>query len=153
MPSDQLTIGEVSTRTGVAPSALRFYEAQGLISARRTDGNQRRYDRATLRRVSLIRAGSAAGIPLHEIREALARLPESRSPTKRDWERLSGAWRRDVEERIGRLELLRDRLTKCIGCGCLSLRACGLFNPDDVAAAQGSGPRYLLGDVPPPGDG
>jgi MerR family transcriptional regulator, redox-sensitive transcriptional activator SoxR len=144
----ELTIGELASRSGVATSALRFYEAEGLIESHRTDGNQRRYDRAMLRRVALVRAGTAAGIPLRRIHAALGHLPHDRTPTKRDWQRLSRAWRRDVDERIERLEALRDRLTSCIGCGCLSLATCSLFNPDDVAASRGSGPRYLLGDEP-----
>lgn len=147
--SSELTIGELATRSGVATSALRFYESEGLLASRRTEGNQRRYDRAALRRVALIRAGSAAGIPLREIHTALDRLPHDRTATKRDWERLSKSWQRDVEERIELLQLLHDRLTSCIGCGCLSLQVCALFNPDDVAATRGTGPRYLLGDVPP----
>ena len=150
MTDHELTIGELSARSGVATSALRFYEAEGLISSRRTDGNQRRYARATLRRVALIGAGRAAGISLEEIRQALAGLPEDRTPTKRDWERLSRGWRDHVEERIAGLEALRDELTSCIGCGCLSLRSCALFNPGDRAAAAGAGARYLLGDEVPP---
>jgi MerR family redox-sensitive transcriptional activator SoxR len=144
----ELTIGELSARSGVATSALRFYEAEGLIAARRTDGNQRRYPRAALRRVALVQAGRAAGISLEEIRGAIERLPHDRAPTKRDWERLSGAWRRDLDARIARLEALRDQLTSCIGCGCLSLRSCALFNERDRAAALGAGARYLLGDDP-----
>ena len=147
---EELTIGELAARSGVATSALRFYEARGLVTSRRTTGNQRRYARATLRRVALIQAGRAAGIPLDEIRVALGGLPHERTPTKRDWERLSRAWRRDVDERIGRLEALRDELTSCIGCGCLSLRSCALFNTGDRAAALGPGARYLLGDEPEP---
>jgi MerR family redox-sensitive transcriptional activator SoxR len=146
---DELTVGELSSRSGVAASALRFYEAEGLIASRRTDGNQRRYARATLRRVALIQAGRAAGISLEEIGEALGSLPHDRTPTKRDWERLSQRWRRDVEDRIARLEGLRDELTSCIGCGCLSLRSCALFNPRDRAAGLGAGARYLLGDEAP----
>jgi MerR family redox-sensitive transcriptional activator SoxR len=145
-PSDELTIGELAARSGVRPSALRFYEREGLISARRSEGNQRRYDRAVLRRIAVIQAGSAAGIPLREIRRALCSLPDGRPPTKRDWERLSRAWRRDVEERIATLESLRDRLSSCIGCGCLSLRACSLFNPGDVVAPRGPGAHLLRGD-------
>lgn len=145
---DELTIGELSARSGVAPSALRFYEEQGLISAHRTDGNQRRYDRATLRRVALVQAGRAAGIPLQEIGAALHDLPAGRTPTKRDWERLSRRWRADVDARIEQLTSLRERLTSCIGCGCLSLKACALFNADDRASARGPGARYLLGDEP-----
>jgi MerR family redox-sensitive transcriptional activator SoxR len=146
--SEELTIGEVARRSGVASSALRFYESEGLLTSRRTDGNQRRYPRSTLRRVALIHAGRAAGIPLAGIRAALETLPATRTPTKRDWERLSRAWAADVDARIAELEQLRDDLTSCIGCGCLSLRACTLFNPGDRAARFGSGPRYLLGDEP-----
>ncbi len=148
MLGTELTIGELAERSGVATSALRFYEAEGLISSRRTDGNQRRFSRPTLRRVALIQAGRAAGIPLQEIHSALELLPHDRTATKRDWEQLSSAWRRDVDERVERLTLLRDQLTSCIGCGCLSLRSCALFNAGDRAAARGAGARYLLGDEP-----
>ena len=144
----ELTIGELSARSGVATSALRFYEAEGLIASRRTDGNQRRYARPTLRRVALIQAGRTAGISLERIRAALDELPPGRTASKRDWERLSRAWRQDVDERIAQLEALRDQLTSCIGCGCLSLRSCALFNPHDRVAAAGPGARYLLGDDP-----
>jgi MerR family redox-sensitive transcriptional activator SoxR len=144
-----LTIGQVALRSGVAPSALRFYEAEGLIASQRTDGNQRRYDRAVLRRVALIQAGRTAGIPLAAIRDALAVLPEDRTPSKRDWANLSRAWRRDLEERIAQLERVRDDLASCIGCGCLSLRTCRLFNAEDRAARSGPGARYLLGDARP----
>jgi len=138
-----LTIGETASRSGVAASALRFYEAAGLISSTRTSGNQRRYERSTLRRIALIQAGKAAGIPLDEIHEALAALPNERTPTKRDWARLSGRWRDDLDRRIATLEALRDRLDGCIGCGCLSLRKCRLLNRDDEAAARGAGAHYL----------
>jgi MerR family redox-sensitive transcriptional activator SoxR len=138
-----LTIGELSRRSGLAHSALRFYEANGLIHAVRTDGNQRRYERATLRRIAFVQAGRAAGIPLAEVRAALDTLPTGRAPTRRDWERLSRRWRGDLEERIATLTALRDRLTTCIGCGCLSIDACGLLNPGDEAAAAGPGARYL----------
>lgn len=141
----QLTIGELSARSGVAPSALRFYEAEGLIASSRTDGNQRRFARSTLRRVAFIQAGRAAGIPLTTIGQALAGLPGDRTPTKRDWARLSAAWRHDLDSRIAELEAVRDRLTSCIGCGCLSLRACRLFNPDDEMATTGPGARLLHG--------
>ena len=144
--ADDLTIGELSARSGVAPSALRFYEERGLISAERTDGNQRRYPRRTLRRIALVRAGRAAGIPLERIREALESLPTERPPTRRDWERLSRTWRTDIDERISMLEALRDRLTTCIGCGCLSIDRCTLLNPDDEAAAFGAGAHYLQRD-------
>ena len=139
----ELTIGELSTRSGVAQSALRFYEREGLIAARRTDGNQRRYPSVTLRRVALVQAGKAAGIPLERIRAAFDELPAGETPTKRDWERLSRSWRRELDERIATLESVRDRLTTCIGCGCLSLRTCGLLNPDDEAGSLGGGAHYL----------
>ena len=139
----ELTIGELSARSGVSSSALRFYEREGLISSRRTDGNQRRYDRATLRRVALVQAGKAAGIPLERVRAALDTLPNRRTPTKRDWERLSHSWARELDERIETLQAIRGRLTTCIGCGCLSLRTCGLLNPADEAAARGAGAHYF----------
>ena len=141
--SDGLTIGELAARSGVATSALRFYEAQGLISSSRTEGNQRRYERVALRRVALVRAGRAAGIPLERIRAALDTLPASRTPTRRDWERLSQTWRNDLETQIAGLVAIRDRLTTCIGCGCLSIDACSLLNPGDEAADLGPGARYL----------
>jgi MerR family transcriptional regulator, redox-sensitive transcriptional activator SoxR len=139
----ELTIGELSARSGVSSSALRFYEREGLISSRRTDGNQRRYDRATLRRVALVQAGKAAGVPLERIRAALDTLPNARTPTKRDWERLSRSWARELDERIETLQAIRGRLTTCIGCGCLSLRTCGLLNPADEAATRGGGAHYF----------
>jgi MerR family redox-sensitive transcriptional activator SoxR len=141
---DALTIGELAARSGVAPSALRYYERLGLIRARRTTGNQRRYDRSTLRRVSFVRIAQQVGISLEEIRAALASLPESRTPTRADWARLSIRWRGRLQERIDLLERLRDRLGGCIGCGCLSLQRCQLYNPDDELAAEGPGPRRLL---------
>ncbi len=144
--ADELTIGELSARSGVAPSALRFYEDQRLISAHRTSGNQRRYTRATLRRVALIQAGRAAGIPLEEMRTALETLPAQRTPTRRDWERLSRGWRADIDRRIATLQALRNRLTTCIGCGCLSIERCSLLNPDDEAATLGPGAHYLQRD-------
>jgi MerR family redox-sensitive transcriptional activator SoxR len=143
----ELTIGEVSVRSGVSQSALRFYEREGLISARRTDGNQRRYAPVTLRRVALIQAGRAAGIPLDDVRAALATLPSDRTPTRRDWERLSSRWRADLDRRIATLEAVRGRLTTCIGCGCLSLRRCALLNPGDAAARLGPGARYFERDA------
>jgi len=138
-----MTIGELSRRSGVSQSALRFYERKGLIRAERTGGNQRRYAGVTLRRVALIQAGKAAGIPLERIGAALDTLPDRRSPTKRDWARLSSSWRRELDERIATLEAVRTRLTTCIGCGCLSLKTCGLLNPDDEAARLGGGAHYL----------
>jgi MerR family transcriptional regulator, redox-sensitive transcriptional activator SoxR len=144
--AEELTIGEVAARSGVAPSALRFYESIGLIAARRTDGNQRRYPRSVLRRIAFIQAGRETGIPLETIGGALARLPDERTPTRRDWERLSRAWRHELDRRIATLEALRERLTGCIGCGCLSLRRCALLNPADQAAALGGGAHYLERD-------
>jgi MerR family transcriptional regulator, redox-sensitive transcriptional activator SoxR len=141
-----LTIGEMSERTGVAPSALRFYEAEGLIHATRSDGGQRRYAREMIRRVSFIRVAKQVGLSLEEIGTAMASLPDSRTPTRRDWERLSSEWRPRIEHQIGVLERLRDRLTGCIGCGCLSMQACKLLNPGDEAAVRGPGPRYVLDD-------
>lgn len=141
-----LTIGEVASRSGVATSALRFYESKGLIASQRTDGNQRRYPRATLRRVALIRAGQEVGLSLAELAAALERLPHDKTPTKTDWERLSNAWRSRLDAQISELVALRDELTDCIGCGCLSLKSCAIFNPGDAASGLGSGPRYLLGD-------
>jgi MerR family transcriptional regulator, redox-sensitive transcriptional activator SoxR len=139
----ELTIGELSARSGVSASALRFYERQGLIEAQRTGGNQRRFPRVTLRRVALVQAGKAAGIPLDRIRGALDTLPRGKTPTKRDWERLSCAWREELDARISTLEAIRGRLNTCIGCGCLSLKTCGLLNPGDVAAGLGAGARYF----------
>ena len=139
----ELTIGELSERSGVSQSALRFYERQGLITARRTDGNQRRYPSVALRRVALVQAGKAAGIPLERVRAALDELPAGKTPTKRDWERLSRSWRRELDERISTLEAIRRRLTTCIGCGCLSLRTCALLNPGDEAGSLGGGAHYL----------
>lgn len=144
----ELTIGELAARSGVAPSALRFYEAEGLIGSRRTDGNQRRYARATLRRLALVQAGRGAGIPLVQIRAALASLPGGRTPSRRDWERLSRGWHEDLDRRIASLEAIRDRLTGCIGCGCLSLDTCLLLNPDDEAGEMGPGAHYLERDEP-----
>lgn len=142
--TDPLTIGELATRTGVATSALRFYESKGLIEAVRTAGNQRRYQRATLRRVSVIRAAQTLGLSLEEIGDALEALPDGRSPTKRDWQRLSSRWRARLDDQIRALEALRNDLDGCIGCGCLSLRTCSLFNPGDELAVQGPGPHILM---------
>ena len=146
--ASELSIGEVAARSGVAPSALRFYEREGLIEATRTDGNQRRYERAVLRRIAFIQAGRAAGVTLADIHEALAGLPTSRTPSRRDWERLSNKWRDDLDARIETLQALRDRLTTCIGCGCLSIDRCDLLNPDDEAGARGAGAHFLRKDSP-----
>ena len=140
----ELTIGQLAERSGVAVSALRFYEAKGLIKSRRTSGNQRRYSRDTLRRVAFIRVSQRVGIPLSTIREALSTLPDERTPTRRDWKQLSENWRSELDYRIAQLTRLRDTLTECIGCGCLSLGACKLVNPGDRLGGEGSGPRTLL---------
>jgi MerR family redox-sensitive transcriptional activator SoxR len=140
----ELTIGELSRRTGVAPSALRFYQAEGLLRAGRSPGGQRRYPRDAIRRVSFIRVAQEVGLSLEEIRAALATLPQQRTPNSKDWERLSRSWRPRLDAQIAMLERLRDRLHGCIGCGCLSLRSCRLLNPDDRAGAQGAGPRYII---------
>ena len=134
-----LTIGELADRSGVATSAIRFYEQRGLVQSIRTTGNQRRFAQATLRRVGFIRAAQTVGLTLDEIAEALATLPENRTPTKADWTRLSQTWRRRLDEQIDRIERLRDDLDGCIGCGCLSLRSCALSNPRDTLATRGPG--------------
>lgn len=134
-----LTIGQLAERAGVATSAVRFYESRGLIGSERTSGNQRRYSSSTLRRVAFIRSAQRVGLTLEEIGEALATLPQGRTPTKADWHRLSRAWRPRLDEQIRRLELLRDRLDGCIGCGCLSLRSCSLVNPGDALGEVGAG--------------
>ncbi|MHC8609133.1 redox-sensitive transcriptional activator SoxR [Paenarthrobacter ureafaciens] len=134
-----LTIGELSERSGVSPSALHFYERNGLISAERTPGNQRRYARETLRRVAFIKTSQRVGLPLKDIREALESLPNGRTPTKRDWTRLSLRWRQELDERIAALQHLRNDLDGCIGCGCLSLKSCTLQNPSDELGASGAG--------------
>jgi MerR family redox-sensitive transcriptional activator SoxR len=142
----ELSIGEVAERTGVSVSALRFYEAEGMLAPTRSAGGQRRFPRDALRRIAFIRVAQRVGLTLDEIRAALATLPEQRTPTAADWARLSRAWKARLDERIRLLEGLRDELSSCIGCGCLSLQACKLYNPDDRARALGRGPRYLLGD-------
>lgn len=141
--SKELTVGEIARRSGVAVSALHFYEAKGLIHSFRNPGNQRRYPREVLRRVAIIKVAQRLGIPLAGIREALAALPESRTPTAADWKRLSARWKADLDDRIARLTQLRDQLDGCIGCGCLSMQACPLRNPWDELGAQGPGPRLL----------
>ncbi len=137
----ELTVGQLSARSGAAVSALHFYEAKGLISSRRTSGNQRRFTRDALRRVAFVRAAQRVGIPLASIREALAQLPEERTPNREDWARLSEAWRAELDERITRLGRLRDHLTDCIGCGCLSMETCALSNPDDAFGERLTGSR------------
>jgi MerR family transcriptional regulator, redox-sensitive transcriptional activator SoxR len=141
--SDVLTVAEVSRRSGFAPSALRFYEREELISATRTAGGQRRYERSVLRRLAFIRAARNIGLSLEEVRAALATLPSSRTPTRADWTRLSRGWRKRLDEQIEALVALRSGLDSCIGCGCLSLQRCRISNPSDLAAAQGPGAAYL----------
>jgi MerR family redox-sensitive transcriptional activator SoxR len=143
MDGHELTPSEMSARSGVAVSALHFYEREGLITSRRTAGNQRRYARETLRRVAFIRMSQRLGIPLARIRAALATLPTDRVPTSKDWAKLSASWREDLDERILHLQRLRDNLAGCIGCGCLSLKTCSLANPGDVLAGSGPGPVRL----------
>lgn len=138
-----LTIGQLAERSGVATSALRYYEERGLISSERTAGNQRRYRQAELRRVAFVRSAQRVGLTLDEVEAALATLPRNRTPTKADWSRLSRSWRPRIDEQIARLERLRDRLDGCIGCGCLSLRRCALQNPQDEAAPRGPGAVFL----------
>jgi MerR family redox-sensitive transcriptional activator SoxR len=141
---DLLTIGEVAQRSGLAASAIRFYERQTLIHAERTPSGQRRFRRDVLRRIAFIRIAQRVGLSLDEIVTALAGLPVDRAPSQRDWQRLTRGWRERLDQRIILLEALRSGLTSCIGCGCLSLRTCALSNADDVAAALGAGPQYLL---------
>ena len=143
MNTQELSPGELATRAGVAVSALHFYERRGLITSRRTPGNQRRYSRETLRRVAFIKMSHRLGISLARVREALATLPTDRVPTSNDWARLSAGWRADLDDRILHLQRLRDNLADCIGCGCLSLRSCALSNPDDALAEHGPGPVRL----------
>ena len=140
---DSLTIGQVAERSGITHTALRFYEDSGLITAQRTAGNQRKYSRAVLRRLAFIRTAQRVGLSLEQIMDALNTLPDGRSPTKSDWARLSRSWRTELDARIDALHRLRDRLTSCIGCGCLSLRSCGLYNTDDELAALGPGAPKL----------
>jgi MerR family transcriptional regulator, redox-sensitive transcriptional activator SoxR len=141
----ELTIGDVATRSGVAVSALHFYERKGLIQSARTRGNQRRYGREALRRIAVIQAARELGIPLAEVGAVLARLPLHRSPSRADWERISRQWAGDLDRRIAALKRLRKRLAGCIGCGCLSLDRCAIFNADDHLASKGSGAALLKG--------
>jgi MerR family redox-sensitive transcriptional activator SoxR len=142
-PDDLLTIGEMSRRTGVAPSALRYYEELGLVGAVRTAGNQRRYARHMLRRVSLVSVAKRLGMPLSDVQEAFGDVPMDSTPSHAEWQRASRRWKRKLEERRRAIERLEHELTGCIGCGCLSLKACALLNPDDALAAMGAGPRRL----------
>lgn len=140
---DELTVGEVAKRSGVAVSAIHFYESKGLIKSRRSQGNHRLYPREVLRRIAVIKVAQRTGLSLEEIHQALKALPDGRTPTKADWTRMSEAWKADLEDRIARLIRLRDQLDRCIGCGCLSISDCPLRNPDDQLAAEGPGPRLL----------
>ncbi len=142
----ELTVGEVAARSGVAVSAIHFYESKGLIKSWRNPGNQRRYPREVLRRVAVIKVAQRVGIPLASIREALMTLPEGRTPTAADWSKLSAKWKVELNDRIAKLTQLRDQLSNCIGCGCLSLRDCPLRNPWDELSEQGPGPRLLAPD-------
>jgi MerR family redox-sensitive transcriptional activator SoxR len=143
MASKELTVGQVAARSGIAVSALHFYESRGLIASHRTAGNQRRYAKDVLRRVAIIKVGQEVGISLAEIGAQLATLPEGRTPTVKDWEKLSRKWAVDLDQRIARLQKLRHGLADCIGCGCLSIDKCSLRNPKDILAEQGPGPRRL----------
>ena len=143
---DQLTIGEVAKRSGVATSALRYYEAIGLIDSVRTASNQRRFRRSVIRTVSVIRVAQGLGLALEEIRAALTAVGDAGEPVAADWERMSTVWHAQLEARIAQLEALRDELSECIGCGCLSLTNCALYNRLDKASTKGAGPRYLMGD-------
>jgi MerR family redox-sensitive transcriptional activator SoxR len=148
MTEDLLSIGDVAQRSGLAPSAIRYYERIGLIRAERTSGNQRRYRRDVLRRIAFVRIGQRVGLTLDEAIASLADLPADRAPTSHDWQLMTRGWRDRIDERIAILEALRGGLSECIGCGCLSLRTCSLANPGDLAGRSGSGPRYLLADRP-----
>lgn len=141
-----LSIGKLATRTGLSITAIRFYEAEELVRAQRNAGGQRRFTRGDIRRLSFIKICQGLGFSLAEIRQALSELPDGRTPTKRDWEKLSREFCKDIDKRIDALSQLRETLTGCIGCGCLSLAKCRLYNPDDKAAMNGPGPRYLMGD-------
>ena len=144
-----LTIGQVARRTGLSVSAIRFYELRGLISPQRNEGGQRRFLRSDIRRLSFVLIAQQLGFSIEQIHQQLAALPEERTPTQRDWAHMSKQFRATLEERIAGLTRMRDRLDGCIGCGCLSLRNCALYNVDDEAGKAGPGPRYLVGDSPP----
>lgn len=143
-----LAIGELASRAGLATSAIRFYEANGLITSERNESGHRRFRADALRRVSFVKVAQRVGLSLGEIRDALDALPASRTPTRRDWAELARGWQPLIDERIALLRELREKLDGCIGCGCLSLDTCAIYNVDDEAAQLGSGPRWLLGDRP-----
>lgn len=140
---DVLTVGEIARRSGFAASAIRYYESQGLVTAERDGGGQRRFERSVLRRLAFIRAAANVGLTLDEIREELSGLPDNRTPTRADWQRISRHWRQRLDDQIAALNRLRNGLDSCIGCGCLSMQTCGITNPDDVAATMGPGAAYL----------
>lgn len=144
---DLLTVGDVAERCGLAASAVRYYDDRGLITSTRTPGGQRRFHRDTIRRIAFITAAQAVGRRLDEVADALASLPDERTPTHADWNRVASTWRPRLDEQVDRLIALRDQLDACIGCGCLSLDRCAMYNPADVAARLGPGPRYLLGET------
>lgn len=146
---DRLSIGELAARSGLATSALRYYEEIGLIQSERTSGGQRRYRRAALRRLAFVRAAQRIGLTLEEARDALSHLPVDHVPSAADWNRVARTWQHRIDAQIAELQRLKDQLTGCVGCGCLSLTRCGLYNRGDTAARQGPGARYLLGDTPP----
>lgn len=150
MAPHMLTIGQLAQRTGLAVSAIRYYETQGLIDPLRNAGGQRRFMRADIRRLSFVQISQQFGFSIAEIRSLLDELPQGRAPTARDWAKIGRVFRADLDQRIETLERLRDNLDGCIGCGCLSLQNCALYNPDDRARVHGAGPRYLLGDTPAP---
>lgn len=147
--NDLLSIGELAARTGLSVSAIRFYEGRGLVSPIRTGGNQRRFLRADIRRLSFALIAQKLGLTIEEIAAELAQLPQGRAPTQSDWERISRHFRKEIDRRIALLERTRDTLDSCIGCGCLSLNKCGLYNPGDRLAANGSGPRFVLSEMRP----
>ena len=146
--SPWITIGQLSERTGAAGSAIRFYETRGLVTPLRSAGGQRRFLRSDIRRISFILIAQRLGLTLGEIKDHLDSLPDGRTPTKKDWTRISRSMRAELDQRIETLTRLRARLDGCIGCGCMSLKSCALYNPDDGAGVHGAGPRYLLGDDP-----
>lgn len=141
-----LSIGDLAARTGLSVSAIRFYEQKGLITPDRNEGNQRRYEGSDIRRLSFILIAQQIGLSIEQIKDAMASLPEGRTPTKADWTKISRGFRKTLDERIAMIERMRDRLDGCIGCGCLSLKICSLYNPDDKAYRLGVGPRYLVSD-------
>ena len=141
-----LSIGDLAVRTGLSVSAIRFYETKGLITPDRNAGKQRRYEGSDLRRLSFILIAQQIGFSIEQIKETMASLPEGRTPTKADWSKISRRFRKTLDERIAMMERMRDRLDGCIGCGCLSLKVCQLYNPDDTAYRLGVGPRYIIGD-------